>query len=106
MKDDENMSEAKESFEAQALPHLNDLFRAATSILGNRTEAEDVAQEVYLQAWKSFHRFTPGTTSRACLFVILFHVIHHHRRKWFKLTLMAENEEMFAETIPYEPPVS
>lgn len=106
MKADEEMSHARESFEAQALPHLNDLFRAATSILGNRTEAEDVAQEVYLQAWKSFHRFTPGTNCRAWLFGILFHVIHHHRRKWFKLTLMAENEEMFAETVPYEPPVS
>jgi RNA polymerase sigma-70 factor (ECF subfamily) len=105
MQADENVAEAKDSFEAQALPHLNDLFRAATSILGNRTEAEDVAQEVYLQAWKSFHRFTPGTNCRAWLFGILFHVIHHHRRKWFKLTLMADNEEMFAETLAYEPPV-
>lgn len=71
-----------QSFEATALPHLDDLFRTATSLLGNRTEAEDAVQECYLQAWKSFHRFTPGTNCRAWLFKILFHVVSHHRRKW------------------------
>lgn len=100
-KRDENLA----NFETAALPHMNDLFRAAVAILGNRTEAEDVVQELYLQAWKSFHRFELGTNCRAWLFGILFHVIHHHRRKWFKLTLMADNEEMFAETLAYEPPV-
>jgi RNA polymerase sigma-70 factor (ECF subfamily) len=105
MKADENMSEPMENFETEALPHLNALFRAAAAILGNRTEAEDVVQELYLQAWKSFHRFTPGTNCRAWLFKILFHVIHHHRRKWFRFGTLTESEEMLAETLPYEPPV-
>src|SRR6476646_2305390 len=42
-------------FEAEALPHLNDLYRAAASILRSRAEAEDAVQEAYLQALKSFH---------------------------------------------------
>ncbi len=62
-----------EAFEAIALPHLNDLFRTAVFRLGNRTMAEDVVQESYLRAWKSFHRFTPGTNCRAWLFKILLH---------------------------------
>ena len=37
-----------QAFEAAALPHLNDLFRTATRILGNPTEAEDIVQETYL----------------------------------------------------------
>jgi len=41
-------------FEATALPYLNDLYRAATSILHSRAEAEDAVQEAYLQALKSF----------------------------------------------------
>ena len=45
-------------------------------------EAEDLVQEVYLQAWKSFHRFELGTNCRAWLFKILFHRLHHFRRRW------------------------
>lgn len=52
-------------FETIALPHLNDLFRTARRVIGNTTEAEDIVQETYLQAWKSFHRFQPGTNIRA-----------------------------------------
>lgn len=93
-----------EEFEAAALPHLNDLFRTAASLLGDRTEAEDLVQETYLQAWKSFHRFEPGTNCRAWLFKILFHRLHHHRRKWFRLRL-ATSEDTLEETLQYEPPV-
>jgi RNA polymerase sigma-70 factor (ECF subfamily) len=93
-------------FEAAALPHLNDLYRAARHIIGNQTEAEDIVQETYLQAWKSFHRFELGTNCRAWLFKILFHVLHHHRRKWFGLKLTQESEETsWEETLIYEPPV-
>lgn len=94
-----------ESFESEALPQMNDLYRAASSMLGNRTEAEDVLQETYLQAWKSFHRFTPGTNCRAWLFKILFHVIQHHRRKWFKARLVREEEENLEAILVYEAPI-
>jgi RNA polymerase sigma-70 factor (ECF subfamily) len=74
-------------------------------MLGSRTEAEDIVQETYLQAWKSFHRFTPGTNCRAWLFKILFHVVQHHRRKWFKFKIVKEEEENLEATLVYEPPV-
>src|SRR6266545_1070453 len=94
-----------EEFESAALPHLDHLYRTAARVLGNATEAEDVAQETYLQAWKSFHRFTPGTNCRAWLFRILFHVVHHHRRKWYSLRLHKEDETPLEENLVYEPPV-
>src|SRR5713226_9266767 len=84
---------ATERFEAEALPHLNDIFRTATRVLGDRGRAEDIAQEVFLQAWKSFGRFEPGTNCRAWLFKILFHCIGHHRRKWYRFPLLKETEE-------------
>jgi RNA polymerase sigma-70 factor, ECF subfamily len=91
-------------FEAEALPHLNHLYRAAASILRSRAEAEDAVQEVYLQALKSFHRFTPGTNCRAWLFQILFHVISHQRRKWFGRLIFNEREQL-EQTTAYVPPV-
>jgi RNA polymerase sigma-70 factor (ECF subfamily) len=90
------------NFETVALPHINDLYRTARRTMGNPSDAEDVVQETYLQAWKSFHRFESGTNIRAWLFKILFHVASHHRRKLFKLKQADVNDEMIAETIAYE----
>jgi RNA polymerase sigma-70 factor (ECF subfamily) len=95
---------SRPGFEAVALSHMDALFRAAASILHSRTEAEDAVQEVYLQALKSFHRFTPGTNCRAWLFRILFHVISHQRRKWFGRMIFTEREEL-EQTAVYREPV-
>jgi len=71
-------------FEAEALPHMNDLFRAAVRLLLDQSKASDAVQETYLIAWKSFDRYQCGTNCRAWLFQILFNVVRHERRKWFK----------------------
>jgi RNA polymerase sigma-70 factor (ECF subfamily) len=96
----------EEDFETAAMPHLNALFRTATRVLGDRNEAEDLVQETYLQAWKSFHRFEQGTNCRAWLFKILFHVINHHRRKWFKFDWFTDGDEALENRLVYEAPVS
>lgn len=98
-----------EDFEYIALPHSNDLFRAALRVIGNRAEAEDIVQETYLQAWRCIDRFTPGTNIRAWMYKILFHVISHQRRKWVKFDngWAGENDEpCWMETVAYEAPVS
>lgn len=94
-----------QEFELTALPHLQDLYRTALRVIGNTRDAEDLVQETYLQAWKSFHRFEPGTNCRAWLFKILFHRIHHHRRRWFVSKVVKESEDILEETLAYEPPV-
>ena len=98
--------EAKaQEFEAAALPHLNDLFRTATRLLGSPTEAEDVVQETYLLAWKSFDRFELGTDCRAWLFTIMFNAVRHYRRRWFDRRVTGEAAEILEETVSYTPPV-
>jgi RNA polymerase sigma-70 factor, ECF subfamily len=92
-------------FEREAMPHLNDLFRTANRLVNDRARAEDVVQEVYLQAWKSFHRFEAGTNCRAWLFKILFHCVNHHRRKWFRFPLLKEKEEFIEANLTYSPPL-
>jgi RNA polymerase sigma-70 factor, ECF subfamily len=93
---------ASADFEILALPHLNDLYRTARRVIGNPTEAEDVVQETYLQALKSFHRFQPGTNIRAWLFKILFHVAAHHRRKLYRFKPADLEDANLAETLSYE----
>ena len=73
------------------MPHLNDIFRTALRMTGDRGQAEDVIQEVYLQAWRSFDRSRAGTNCRAWLYKILFHCVSHQRRKWFRFPLLKEN---------------
>jgi RNA polymerase sigma-70 factor (ECF subfamily) len=91
-----------EEFESAALPHLNDLYRTACRVLGDSAKADDVVQEVYLQAWKSFDRFEAGTNCRAWLYKILFNTIHHYRRKWFNQRLVRDGEEAM-ETVAAPP---
>jgi RNA polymerase sigma-70 factor (ECF subfamily) len=81
-----------EDFEAAAMPHLADLYRSASLLLQHSSEAEDLVQEVYLEAWKSFHRFAPGTNCRAWLFKIMFHRLHHLRRRLFKASRLEASE--------------
>jgi len=95
-----------EDFEAAALPHLADIYRSASLLVYNSSEAEDLVQEVYLEAWRSFHRFEPGTNCRAWLFKILFHRLHHLRRRLVK----ASKLEAFAspadeDNVMAEPPI-
>jgi RNA polymerase sigma-70 factor, ECF subfamily len=90
---------SREDFEAAALPWLPEIYRTAVGLLGNRDEAEDLAQDVFLQAWKSFHRFEPGTNIRAWLHKILVHRAHHFRRKFFSWNRNKSDE---TEDIPVE----
>ncbi len=94
-----------DEFESAAMPHMNDLFRMGCRILGDRQRADDVVQEVYLQAWKSFDRFEPGTNCKAWLFKILFNCAHHYRRKWFNFRLIRESEDVLEVAVaPTGPP--
>lgn len=92
-------------FEAIAVPLMPDLYRTAASLLRNPTEAEDLVQDTFLHAWKSFHRFELGTNVRAWMFKILFHRVHHTRRKWFRMRLLKEEEEFIAEQLIAEEPI-
>jgi RNA polymerase sigma-70 factor (ECF subfamily) len=102
--DQDEMTRIRE-FEAAALPHRQELLRVATSMLGNRTEAEDIVQTLYLEAWRSFHRFTPGTNCRAWLYQILFYVVSHHRRKWINKGQLRAELEPLEMTMPWTAPV-
>jgi RNA polymerase sigma-70 factor (ECF subfamily) len=94
------------AFDAEALPHAPDLYRAALRMTGERARAEDAVQETFLQAWKSFHRFDAGTNCRAWLYKILFHCVKHQRRNWLRFPSLIQNEAAIEATLESPPLVS
>ena len=77
-------------FERVALVHLDALYHVALRLTRNRAEAEDVVQEAFLRAFRSFDRFDPGTNCRAWLFTILRNVFLNRVRAQGREVLEAE----------------
>ena len=58
-------------FEEEALALADQVYRVARRIVGTREEAEDLVQDTYARAFRSWQSYTPGTNLRAWLLRIL-----------------------------------
>jgi RNA polymerase sigma-70 factor (ECF subfamily) len=58
-------------FEEDALDLSDQVYRVARRLVSSREEAEDLMQETYARAFRSWRSFTPGTNLRAWLLRIL-----------------------------------
>jgi len=58
-------------FEELAMPLFDSLYNFARWLVRNQNDAEDLVQETYLKALRSFASFQPGTNFRAWIFKIL-----------------------------------
>src|SRR5262252_3470758 len=58
-------------FEEEALELSDQVYRVARRLVSSREEAEDLVQETYARAFRSWRSFTPGTNLRAWLLRIL-----------------------------------
>ena len=95
-----------ETFEAEAMSHLNDIYRTAVRLTRDRTEAEDLVQETFMQAWKSFAQYEPGTNCRAWLYKILFNKYDHYRRKLYtRAKYLQEADDFVLMNANYNEPV-
>jgi RNA polymerase sigma-70 factor, ECF subfamily len=92
------------SFESEALPHHADLYRMAKWLVRDRDQAEDLVQETFVEALRSFHRFESGTNCRAWLVKIMYHTLSKRRRVEGKLRMVSDTEEQIAETVAFAPP--
>ena len=75
-----------ESFEAFVRRHQDLVFTAAVRLLGSRTEAEDVAQTVFLRAFQRFAEIGDSPTAAAWLRTVTRNICLNHltryRSRW------------------------
>lgn len=72
------------AFEAAVRPHYANLVRRLVVVLGDENDAEDIAQDAYLKAFRSWSRFD-GRDVRAWLYTIALRLAFNHlrgRRRW------------------------
>jgi RNA polymerase sigma-70 factor, ECF subfamily len=62
---------ARARFEEEVLGLSDQVYRVARRLVSTREEAEDLVQETYARAFRSWRSYTPGTNLRAWLFRIL-----------------------------------
>lgn len=93
------------AFEAEAIPLMPDVFRVALWLVRDRAVAEDLTQETFVQALRSFHRYSPDTNCRAWLITILYRLNGKRRLKLGQLKLVEDTDEQIAQTVAFEPPI-
>jgi RNA polymerase sigma-70 factor (ECF subfamily) len=89
-------------FEQAAMPYLDSLYNTAYRMARNAEDAEDLVQETYLKAYRSYAQFTPGTNLKAWLFKILKNTFINEYRKRQAAPLesdFAEIEEVFESQV-------
>jgi len=69
-------------FEEEALALADQVYRVARHLSGSREDAEELVQETYARAFRSWRSYTPGTNLRAWLLRILHnYAIDQARRR-------------------------
>ena len=82
------------AFERLLLPHLSAAYNLARWLTGDNQNAEDLVQEAYLRAWKSFDSFT-GSDGRAWLFSIVRNTCY----SWLRRNGPGKLDDVFDEEI-------
>ncbi|UCD94580.1 MAG: sigma-70 family RNA polymerase sigma factor [Candidatus Zixiibacteriota bacterium] len=99
----------RESFEKEALVHLDSLFRTALRMTKNEGDADDLVQETFLKAYRFWDKFEKGTNCRAWLFKIMTNIfINNYRAKaWTPQTIDLEDVDddfLFGQLSALGPP--
>ncbi len=78
----EEAAAKQEEFAALSFKHMDSLYNTALRLTRNQVDAEDLVQDVYVRAYRFFHKFQRDTNFRAWIFKILTNTfINHYRKK-------------------------
>ncbi|HEY3283882.1 MAG TPA: sigma-70 family RNA polymerase sigma factor [Armatimonadota bacterium] len=82
-----------ELFQSLMTKHQDQLYRTAYRMTGNPDDAEDLVQEVLVEAFRSFHRFQRGTYFDRWVYRIMSHTFIDRLRRKPKVALESLDEE-------------
>jgi RNA polymerase sigma-70 factor (ECF subfamily) len=69
------------AFELEAIPWIDDVYRFALSLTRDESDADDVVQDTFLRAFRSWHTYMPGSDCRRWLFTICRNVFLRSRER-------------------------
>lgn len=69
------------AFEREAMPWIEDVHRFALSLTRDESDADDVVQDTFLRAYRSWHTYMPGSDCRRWLFTICRNVFLRSRER-------------------------
>src|SRR5262249_20245973 len=73
--------ERSSTFEREAIPWIDDVYRFALSLTRDESDADDVVQDTFLRAYRSWHTYMPGSDCRRWLFTICRNVFLRSRER-------------------------
>ncbi|HVX40868.1 MAG TPA: sigma-70 family RNA polymerase sigma factor [Gemmatimonadaceae bacterium] len=76
-----SIDERQAAFAAEAIPWIDDVYRFALSLTRDESDADDVVQDTYLRAYRSWHTYLPGSDCRRWLFTICRNVFLRSRER-------------------------
>lgn len=82
----------KDAFEIEALRWTDDVYRFALSMTRDEADAEDVVQDTYLRAFRSWGTFEAGSDCRRWLFTICRNVFLRTRERSKQWVPLETNE--------------
>ena len=91
-----------DAFEAAVRPHYANLVRRLVVVLGDENDAQDVAQETYLRAFRSWDRFD-GSDVRGWLYTIGLRLAFNELRRYRRWLAAIRRLEPKAWADPADP---
>lgn len=104
----QSVSFKKPGFAEEAVPCMDAVYRFALRLAGGRAEqAEDLMQETFLRAYRSWDTYKPGTNCRSWLFTICRHAFLRDtetrtRRPDAQATELSPQAESYASVIYFD----
>jgi RNA polymerase sigma-70 factor, ECF subfamily len=92
----------RDAFDELVRRHQSAIVNLARAMTGGREDAEDLAQEVFIRAWKGLGRFRGESQFRTWLHGIALNVIRTHRGRLARLRAMFFTRPAGAEHDPVD----